>query len=162
MTQEAVLSSHPERTLPHRDPFLWVHRLIERNADGTAGVVELDVPASLDVFRGHFPGKPIFPGVLQVEAVAQACLWAHLGELPEGTALPDVLFVGINEYKFRRPVVPPATLRFQVKELKVKSGLRLWEVAVYSAGQLVSGGTLWLHMVSNHQPNAKKNEGSAS
>jgi 3-hydroxyacyl-[acyl-carrier-protein] dehydratase len=112
--------------------------------------VELDVSPELDVFRGHFPGSPIFPGVLQAEAGAQACLWVTLGELPEGAPLPEVYFVGIESYKFRRPVIPPATLSFRVKQNKVRAGLQLWEVEVKQGETLVSNGSFWLKMIHKH------------
>lgn len=143
-----MISNKPERTLPHRDPFLWVHRLVERSADGNTGAVELDVPENLEVFKGHFPGRPVFPGVLQMEAVAQACLWIHLGELPEGSPLPEVLFVAVDNYKFRRPVVPPDCLVLRGQWAKARAGLQLWDVSVTSkkTGEKVSEGTFWLKM----------------
>ena len=141
-----MISNLPKRTLPHRDPFLWVTRLMERNEDGTKGVCELDVGPELDVFKGHFPGNPVFPGVLQMEAAAQACLWVYLGELPEGAKLPDVLFVAVDSYKFRKPVVPPSTLVFAVEKEVAKGGLQKWKAEVKINGLLVSAGSFWLKM----------------
>lgn len=143
-----MISKDAKRTLPHREPFLWVHRLVERHPEGLSGVVELDVDPNLEVFRGHFPGNPVFPGVLQIEAAAQSCLWAYLGVLPEGSPLPEVLFVAIDEYKFKRPVVPPATLRFLVKQSQVRSKLQLWDAEVFVGDALVSKGAFWLRMLS--------------
>ena len=62
VTQSPFFSDNAKSVLPHRDPFLWVHRLIDRNESGTEGVVELDVPANLEVFKGHFPGNPPMSG----------------------------------------------------------------------------------------------------
>ncbi len=142
-----MISNLPQRTLPHRDPFLWVHRLMVRNEDGSEGIVELDVVESLELFKGHFPGNPVFPGVIQVEAAAQACLWIRLGELPEGSPLPDVFFVGIDNFRFRQPVVPPEKLQIFGKWQKTRAGLQLWEVELKNRkDQTVSGGTFWLKM----------------
>ena len=157
MIHKSMISNLPKRTLPHREPFLWVHRLIERSPDGNQGSVELDISEDLDVFQGHFPGRPVFPGVLQMEAVAQACLWIHLGELPEGTPLPEVLFVAVDKYKFRRPVFPPDCLILKGQWSKGRAGLQLWEVQVHSKklGEKVSEGSFWLKMGPSQAPVVK-------
>lgn len=144
-----MISNEPKRTLPHREPFLWVSRLIERSEDGKHGLVELDLPESLDVFRGHFPGNPIFPGVIQCEAAAQACLWISVGVLPPGSNLPDGRFVAIEEYKFKRPVVPPAVLRIEGREVAARSRLHLWEVTIRQNDAVVSQGSFWLHLAKD-------------
>lgn len=143
-----MISNEPTRTLPHREPFLWVTRLMERNEEGTSGLVELDVNAENEVFKGHFPGNPIFPGVLQMEAAAQACLWVYLGVLPEGSNMPEVLFVSADPYKFRKPVVPPTTLRIKVYRERMRSALQQWAAEVSIGDTRVSEGKFWLRMVS--------------
>ena len=143
----SFISDQPKQTLPHREPFLWVSRLISRNADGTEGVCELDISEKLDIFKGHFPGNPIFPGVLQVEAAAQACAWVFFGVLPPGSPNPGTLFVAIDSYKFKKPVVPPATLEFHLKQDTVRGPLQLWSIDVKSAGALVGTGRFWVRMV---------------
>ncbi len=60
-----------EQILPHRDPFVWVSRVIACEP-GSSITAELDVPAELDLFRGHFPAHPVLPGVILMEALAQA------------------------------------------------------------------------------------------
>lgn len=146
----SFLSDDPTRTLPHRHPFLWVTRLISRNDSGTEGVCELDVKADWEIFKGHFPSKPIFPGVLQVEAAAQACAWIHFGVLAPGSKNPDVLFVAIDSYKFKRPVVPPATLSFHLKQDQVRGPLQLWSIEVNmktgADSQTVGVGRFWVRM----------------
>ena len=139
-----MISDKPKRTLPHREPFLWVQRLIERSADGLSGVVEMGVPLDLDVFRGHFPGNPIFPGVLQVEAAAQAVLWVFKGELPEGSKPPVGYLAAIDSFKFKRPVVPPAVVTIKVQRAKRRSQLQFWTADIYVGEDLVSAGSFWL------------------
>lgn len=141
-----MISDDPISTIPHREPFLWVSRLIERNDDGTEGVCELDVKPEWDVFKGHFPGNPIFPGVLQMEAAAQACLWVNVGKLAPGKQPPDVLFVSVDSYKFRRPVVPPMTLRIYGKQRAHRGKLYLWDLEITdkATGEMMSKGTFWM------------------
>ena len=147
-----VISDKPERSLPHRSPFLWVHRLVERSDAGTSGVVETDIPADLELFKGHFPGNPVFPGVLQVEAAGQAAIWIFTGDLKPGEAAPEVLFAGLDSYKFKRPVVPPTTLRIQAKQEKAKGPLQFWSVEVFANEQLCSGGSFWIKIAPAAKP----------
>jgi 3-hydroxyacyl-[acyl-carrier-protein] dehydratase len=142
-----MISDCPEKTLPHRDPFIWVTRLMERDEQGAHGIVELDVREDLDLFKGHFPGHPIFPGVIQIEAAAQACMWAHLGDL-DGKNLSLGLFVAVDTYKFKKPVEPKTTLRLHCQQNKVKGGLQHWSVEIKSQDDatLFSKGTFWVKM----------------
>lgn len=140
-----MISNEPKRTLPHREPFLWVHRLMERNATGTQGVCEVDVSPEWDVFQGHFPGNPILPGVIQIEAAAQACLWIHKGVLPPGAPIPGVRFVAVDKYRFRRPVVPPMTMRISAHEREHRGKLFLWDIEVKDVeGNMLSSGAFWM------------------
>ncbi|MBS1984077.1 MAG: hypothetical protein JST16_07880 [Bdellovibrionales bacterium] len=125
---------------------------MERNEAGTEGMVELDIHPEWDVFKGHFPGRPIFPGVLAMEAAAQACFWINMGVMPEGAAIPDVLFVSVERYRFKRPVVPPATLQIRGKEIQSRGTLFLWDVEIHSAGQLMSSGTFWMQKTPKKLP----------
>ena len=142
-----MISNEPHNSVPHREPFLWITRLISRSEDGKSGVVELDIDPELDIFRGHFPGRPVFPGVLQIEAAAQACLWILIGPQPKGSKLAEVLFAAVDSYKFKKPVVPPATLSMEAKQVQVRSVLQLWEVAVKCQGQLASAGSFWFRFI---------------
>jgi len=104
--------------LPHRYPFLLVDRVIE--LDREAGTITglKNVTVNEPFFSGHFPGRPIMPGVLIVEAMAQTggmLLMNHIGS--DGTKL--ALFMGINNCKFRKPVIPGDQLIFDV-ELRSK------------------------------------------
>lgn len=97
--------------LPHREPMLLVDRVLEITA--TTTVAEKLVSANEPHFRGHFPERPVMPGVLIVEALAQAAGIGILWNYPEfrgrGLAL-----VGIDKARFRRPVVPGDVLRLSV------------------------------------------------
>lgn len=105
------------RIIPHRYPFLLVDRVIELEP-GKRVVAVKNVTANEPQFTGHFPERPIMPGVLMVEALAQAGAVAVLS-LPE-YAGKLALFAGIDECRFRRTVVPGDTLRMEVTIEKLR------------------------------------------
>ena len=105
------------RIIPHRYPFLLIDRVIELEP-GKRAVAVRNVTANEPQFTGHFPGRPIMPGVLMVEALAQTgavavlSLPAYRGKL--------ALFAGIDECRFRRTVLPGDTLRLEVTLEKLR------------------------------------------
>lgn len=96
-----------EQVLPHRDPFVWVSRVVECEP-GVSITAELDVDPKLPLFAGHFPGHPVLPGVIIMEALAQTASFCAL----VGRDEPGVLgfFAGIDKAKFRNQVQPGDTL----------------------------------------------------
>ena len=105
--------------IPHRDPFLFVDRLLAADQKKTTG--ERTFPATEWFFKGHFPGQPVVPGVLLVECMAQ-CGGAGLVEI--GVFENQVFFlVSVDGVKLRRPVRPGETLRIEVEHVKVSSRL---------------------------------------
>lgn len=99
--------------LPHRYPFLLVDRVLEL---GERHIVAIkNVTANEDFFNGHFPGAPVMPGVLQIEALAQAGCLLTLKNTVENPQEVIMVFSGINKARFRRPVVPGDQLRMEVK-----------------------------------------------
>ncbi|ADO42688.1 3-hydroxyacyl-ACP dehydratase FabZ [Ketogulonicigenium vulgare] len=111
--------------LPHRYPFLLVDRVID--IDGTTSAVGIkNVSMNEPHFQGHFPGNPIMPGVTIVEAMAQTAtvmVGAALGKTDNSIM---VYFMGIDECKFRRKVVPGDQLRMKVTTLRGKPGGKVW------------------------------------
>ena len=105
------------RIIPHRYPFLLIDRVVELEP-GKRVVAIKNVTANEPQFTGHFPERPIMPGVLMVEALAQAGAVAVLS-LPE-YAGKLVLFAGIDECRFRRTVLPGDTLRLEVTLEKLR------------------------------------------
>lgn len=105
--------------LPHRYPFLLVDRILEIEP-GKRIVGIKNVTVNEPFFQGHFPGKPIMPGVLIIEAMAQVGGVLLLREV-EDRAQKLVYFMGIDEARFRKPVVPGDQLRFELEVIKKKS-----------------------------------------
>ena len=103
--------------IPHRYPFLLIDRVIEIDP-GKRVVAIKNVTANEPQFTGHFPGRPIMPGVLMIEALAQAGAVAVLA-LPENRG-KLALFAGIEECRFRRTVIPGDTLRLEITVEKLQ------------------------------------------
>ncbi len=110
--------------LPHRYPFLLVDRVIAFEKDTTLTALK-NVSFNEPFFQGHFPEKPVMPGVLQLEAMAQAG-GLLLGLSREGLDDKLFMFTGINNAKFRRPVLPGDQLILSVTDVKQK--LALWRM----------------------------------
>lgn len=98
--------------LPHRDPFLWVTRIIECDP-GKRIVAELDVREDLPLFEGHFPGHPVFPGVLIMEALAQAACCCVFADQDQDVRVG--YFAGLDKAKFRETVLPGDTIRLEAE-----------------------------------------------
>src|SRR5438874_4264777 len=101
------------RILPHRHPFLLIDRVIDLTRKERIVAIK-NVTINEPFFQGHFPGLPIMPGVLIVEAIAQAGGALLLTEIPDREQRLMV-FTGIEKARFRRPVVPGDQLRIEVE-----------------------------------------------
>lgn len=105
-----------KKYIPHRYPFLLVDRVLEMTDDSIVTIK--NVTANEDFFNGHFPGAPIMPGVLQIEAMAQSGCIVMLKTKVEDPSKVMIVFSGINKAKFRKPVVPGDQLRMEVRLLE--------------------------------------------
>lgn len=127
-----------KQLLPHRDPFLWVSRIVSCEP-GVSIVAELDVSPDLPLFAGHFPGHPVFPGVLIMEALAQAaccCIFAD-PEREVGVGY----FAGIDGAKFRETVLPGDTIRLEATMLKGNKRFCKAEVKAWKGDKLAAEAT---------------------
>ena len=108
------------KLLPHRYPMLLVDRILEIDPDGQRIVGLKNVSANEQFFQGHFPGAPVMPGVLIVEAMAQCAAVLFLQNLPDREK-KLFLFGGVDKARFRRPVVPGDQLIMECVTLQRRS-----------------------------------------
>ncbi len=125
-----------QQFLPHRYPFLLVDRIIEFEPRKRIVGIK-NVTLNEFFFQGHFPGAPVMPGVLVIEAMAQTAGVLMYHEVADASN-KLVFFTGIDKAKFRRPVVPGDTLRLELTVLKLKSRYIRLRGEAYVDGQLVA------------------------
>ena len=110
-----------KQVLPHRYPFLLIDRILSYDADLSAHAIKC-VTINEPFFDGHFPGRPLMPGVLIIEAIVQTACFTVAMKLKDQMKNPGVSFMTIDKCKFRKPVIPGDVLNLKVKRLnKVKS-----------------------------------------
>jgi len=131
--------------LPHRYPFLLVDRVLEVSADGKSAVAVKNVTINEPFFQGHFPGYPIMPGVLVVEALAQAASAALLP--PEARQGKLGVLGGLDRFRFRRPVRPGDVLRLEVSLTRLRGSVGKVAGRATVDGQLVAEGEITFALV---------------
>lgn len=133
------------KVLPHRYPFLMIDRVLE--CDPGVRVVALkNVTINEPCFMGHFPGMPVFPGVLLVEAMAQACGIVAMTAHPEmGNKV--VYLAALDGFRFRKPVIPGDSLRITVEKLAEKRSIWKFSARVEVEGKLVAEGEVMATVV---------------
>jgi 3-hydroxyacyl-[acyl-carrier-protein] dehydratase len=136
--------SEIEAVIPHRPPFLWIDRVEELEPGVRCVAVKFVDPAS-PICSGHFPAKPIFPGVLLIEAVAQTA-----GVMLGSAAPPDseksagevALLAAVNRFKFLKLVTPGQQLRIETKKLTETGKMACIGGTVWVDGEMVATGEL--------------------
>lgn len=128
-----------ERIIPHRDPFLLLDR-IEAVEPGVSAIGILHVREDMFWVPGHFPGHPVMPGVLIVEALAQTGAVALLS-VPENQGRL-ALFAGIDKVRFKRQVVPGDTLRLECHITRSRTTIGFGEATATVDGELACSGEL--------------------
>jgi 3-hydroxyacyl-[acyl-carrier-protein] dehydratase len=137
-----------QQILPHRYPFLLIDGVLEM--ERLKRVVALkNVTIQEHYFTGHFPGKPVMPGVLIIEAMAQAGGVLLLQEVPDRDS-KLLYFVAIDDARFRRPVVPGDQLRIEVNVLSWRGTFCKLEGKASVDGQLAAEATLMCKMVDRN------------
>ncbi|MCC5812375.1 MAG: 3-hydroxyacyl-ACP dehydratase FabZ [Ectothiorhodospiraceae bacterium] len=124
--------------LPHRYPFLMVDRVLEMVA-GESIVAVKNVTINEPFFNGHFPQRPVMPGVLLLEALAQAgglLAFETEGQAPEGNLI--FYLVGFDKARFKRPVEPGDQVRLEVRIVRRKRGIWVFEGQATVDGQVAA------------------------
>ncbi|WP_427337995.1 3-hydroxyacyl-ACP dehydratase FabZ [Caloranaerobacter sp. DY30410] len=135
-----------QKIIPHRYPFLLVDKIIEIE-EGKKAVGIKNVTINEPFFQGHFPGNPIMPGVLIVEAMAQVGAVAVLS-LEENKGKLAV-FTGIDKVRFKKQVKPGDTLRMEVELISLRRGIGKAEAIAYVGDEVACKGTLMFALVDN-------------
>jgi 3-hydroxyacyl-[acyl-carrier-protein] dehydratase len=126
--------------LPHRYPMLLIDRM-EDIIPNVSAVGIKAVSGNEPFFPGHFPGRPIMPGVLIVEAMAQTAAVHTILSIGAGEGNKLVYFMSISEAKFRKPVEPGMILQLKVTQIKSRGAIRSYTGEAFSHGQLMAEAT---------------------
>uniref|UniRef100_A0A7V4FHT5 3-hydroxyacyl-[acyl-carrier-protein] dehydratase n=2 Tax=Fervidobacterium pennivorans TaxID=93466 RepID=A0A7V4FHT5_FERPE len=151
MNEKKTLKGKEEilKILPHRDPILLVDEVIEQGEDYI--IAKKNVSEDEPVFKGHFPGYPIYPGVYIIEGLAQTA-GVLLLENVERNSIP--IFIGIDEARFKKEVRPNCELIYEVRVLDKKGPIVIVDGKAKVDGQLVAKAKLMVGV--------KKGEGNGS
>ncbi len=128
--------------LPHRYPFLLIDRVVELTL-GESIVAYKNITVNEQIFEGHFPHYPVFPGVLILEAMAQACGvlgFKTMGKTPDDGSI--YLYAGVDDVRFKRQVIPGDQLYIEAKIISEKRGIWKFECVAKVDGQLATTATI--------------------
>lgn len=134
--------------LPHRYPFLMIDRILEIDGDNSAIGIK-NVSVNEPIFQGHFPGNPVFPGVLIIEGMAQTA--GAIAIAADRTNGPHVVYmVTVDKCKFRKPARPGDVIEYHIKKIRRRSAMGWYEaramvgttlIAEAEVGAMVMSGT---------------------
>jgi 3-hydroxyacyl-[acyl-carrier-protein] dehydratase len=130
------------KILPHRFPFLLIDRVLDYTKGESLTAIK-NVTINEPFFTGHFPNRPVMPGVLVIEAMAQACgILTHVSDETQATEKGIFLFVGIDKARFKRQVEPGDQLRFEVRITRRMRGIWMYQGSAYVGEELACSAEL--------------------
>jgi 3-hydroxyacyl-[acyl-carrier-protein] dehydratase len=141
MERRTIERSEIETMIPHRAPFLWIDRVEELEPGVRCVAVKFVNPAD-PVFIGHFPAKPILPGVFLIEAVAQTAGVMLGSARPPASGRGVALLAAVNRFKFLKTVTPGQNLRVETKTLTEIGKMACIGGTVWVDGEMVASGEL--------------------
>ena len=131
-----------KKWLPHRYPFLLVDRVVELKENESI-IAYKNISGNEEVFNGHFPQAPIFPGVMIIEAMAQASGilgFKSMGKTPQDGSV--YLFAGADKVRFRRQVIPGDRLQLEAKIVSEKRGIWKFDCKASVDGEIAASATI--------------------
>jgi 3-hydroxyacyl-[acyl-carrier-protein] dehydratase len=139
--RRTIERSEIEAMIPHRAPFLWIDRVEELEPGVRCVAVKFVDPAD-PIFAGHFPTKPILPGVFLIEAVAQTAGVMLGSARPQASGGGVALLAAVNRFKFLKTVTPGQNLRVETKKLTEVGQMACIGGTVWVDGEIVAKGEL--------------------
>ena len=139
------------RIIPHRDPFVLVDRVLAMDSESI--VAEKDITGDEYFFPGHFPGMPVMPGVLIIEALAQA--GAIIALAKEENRGKIGLFAGIDKVRFKNSAYPGDTLRLEVKLTRQRGPIGFGDARAYVGEKYCAGGEI-MFAIGDYAPQTQK------
>ena len=140
-TLEAIGIMEILKALPHRYPFLLVDRIVGIKGD-ECGIGIKNVTANEPQFMGHFPNRPVMPGVLVIEGMAQTAGTLCIRSLGPDAKLNLVYFLTIDKAKFRKPAIPGDTIEYHVKKIARRKNMWWFRAEAKVGGQLIAEAEL--------------------
>ena len=145
--------------LPHRYPFLMVDRIIEIDGENSAIGIK-NVTVNEPHFSGHFPGRPIMPGVLLIEGMAQTA--GAICAAGRSGAIKVVYFLTIDGARFRRPVIPGDTVEYHVRKKKQRGNIWKFAAEARVGGAVVAEAEIGAILVDEDGPSLKVRSGDSA
>ncbi|WP_408831887.1 3-hydroxyacyl-ACP dehydratase FabZ [Acidocella sp.] len=137
--------------IPHRYPFLLIDRLVDVRHDHSAVGVK-NVTVNEPFFPGHFPGHPVMPGVLIIEAMAQTAATLVISTMGQDAGIPIVYFMSIENAKFRKPVTPGDQLRLTVTKAKRRGNVWRFDGVGRVDGAIVAEASITAMIMDQVKP----------